>query len=231
MADAGGGLDVAALGLVDLDAVARRVARYERAIAAVRARLWGALDPRVIDALDRHLCELPARPVVAFAAAIAEADLDRLRRVRDLLGADPPAAWGPAALLTEALVRREQAFGGAVIVPASLAGAVRALLAEGLTARAHRDGGLPRSDGVVALLDQLGRAASREHPGTDIGTSGQPTVQRGVSVTEMAGRMGCTESYVRRLARRGVIPARRSGGVWILEEPDADDPRTTHPYP
>src|SRR6185369_10996346 len=136
MADARGGLDVAALGLVDLAAVARRVDRFERAMAVVRARLWGALDPRVIDALDRHLRELPARPVVAFAATIAEADLDRLRRVRDLLGADPPAAWGPAALLTEALVRREQAFGGAVVVPASLAGAVRALLAEGLAARA-----------------------------------------------------------------------------------------------
>ncbi|MEV4043153.1 helix-turn-helix domain-containing protein [Streptomyces sp. NPDC049744] len=37
-----------------------------------------------------------------------------------------------------------------------------------------------------------------------------------VSTAEAARRMGCSESYVRRLARLGLVPARRVAGVWLI---------------
>ncbi|MFF9861130.1 helix-turn-helix domain-containing protein [Streptomyces tendae] len=37
-----------------------------------------------------------------------------------------------------------------------------------------------------------------------------------MSTAEAARRMGCSESYVRRLARLGLVPARRVAGVWLI---------------
>ncbi|MCT9078776.1 helix-turn-helix domain-containing protein [Streptomyces fulvoviolaceus] len=37
-----------------------------------------------------------------------------------------------------------------------------------------------------------------------------------ISATETARLMGCSESYVRRLARLGLLPARRVAGVWLI---------------
>ncbi|WP_261562309.1 hypothetical protein [Frankia tisae] len=232
MADAGG-LDVAALGVIDLAAVAHRVARYERAMEAVRLRLSGAVDPRALDALTRHLARLPARPAVAFTVAVAEADLAGLRRVRALLGDEPPAGWSVAAIIVDALARREQMFGGAVVVPVPLAGSVRSLLVEALDARARRDGGSAGSDGLHALLGQLGRAAALSvgEGMSDIGPADSAPKRVELSVTEYAIRSGFTTRHVRRMARSGALPARQTaGGAWLITvEPDTDhDHRNPH---
>ncbi|MFJ7242351.1 helix-turn-helix domain-containing protein [Streptomyces olivaceus] len=49
-------------------------------------------------------------------------------------------------------------------------------------------------------------------PGTPV--AGAASVE--VSTAEAARRMGCSESYVRRLARLGLVPARRVAGVWLI---------------
>ncbi|MEU7380942.1 helix-turn-helix domain-containing protein [Streptomyces sp. NPDC042207] len=36
------------------------------------------------------------------------------------------------------------------------------------------------------------------------------------STAEAAARMGCSESYARRLARKGEVPARKTAGVWLI---------------
>ncbi|ADP78344.1 helix-turn-helix domain-containing protein [Pseudofrankia inefficax] len=201
-----------------------RVARYEWALEAIGRRLGPTMRPEALAALERHLRRLPGRGVVLLVEEAAVADLAALCALRELLGQEPPAGWAPAALLLEALIRRAEALARGVFVPAAVAGDVGRLLRVGLDVAARRDGGDPTaSSALVALLTDLAAAAREPLPCTDIGTGHQRAEHRGLSVAEAAARMGCTPSYVRRLARRGAIPARRSGGVWIVTETPGDD--------
>jgi excisionase family DNA binding protein len=124
----------------------------------------------------------------------------------------PPGAAG--------LVRED----GSVVVPPALAGEVLRRLLRDLTAEVQANGGR-LAPGVYALLWALrgaqgagdkGFAVTEAPDGSVAGTpvSGAGIVE--ISTAEAARRMGCSESYVRRLARSGRVPARRLGAQWLI---------------
>jgi excisionase family DNA binding protein len=125
----------------------------------------------------------------------------------------PPGAAG--------LVRED----GSVVVPPGLAGEVLRILLRDLGARVRADGG-ELSTGVRELLwalhagtEAADREASRQREASAGSVSGTPVAGAAsveISTAEAARRMGCSESYVRRLARLGLVPARRVAGVWLI---------------
>lgn len=116
-----------------------------------------------------------------------------------------------------ALVRED----GAVVVPPALAGGVLRILLRDTTARVQTDGGR-LSPGVHDLLWALHAAAEAERArssaaaGSVHGTPVVAAVSVEESTAEAARRMGCSESYARRLARTGQVPARKTAGVWLI---------------
>lgn len=110
---------------------------------------------------------------------------------------------------------------GSIRVPAANAREVLSLLVAGLAQRAQRDG-LPVSEAGRRLLWALADAADRhEQPtGSVVGTpAAQPAILSAVAdIAAVAARMGCSEAYVRRLARQGRLDARKVGGRWIVNE-------------
>ncbi|MGW7706326.1 helix-turn-helix domain-containing protein [Streptomyces sp. NPDC054771] len=128
---------------------------------------------------------------------------------------------------------------GSVVIPAAVAGDVLRALVRDMTARVRADGGEVPA-GVRRLLYALHTAAqcneqqAEEHRATstierssDIGTAPQPTATVSyVSVEEAAALLGCSAGYVRRLARAGIVRARRIGArAWAVDRSALDDYR------
>lgn len=128
---------------------------------------------------------------------------------------------------------------GSVVIPAAVAGDVLRALVRDMTARVRADGGEVPA-GVRRLLYVPHTAAQRteqqadEHrttpvieQGSDIGTAPQPTATVAyVSVGEAAALLGCSTEYVRRLARAGIVRARRIGArAWAVDPAALDDYR------
>lgn len=124
----------------------------------------------------------------------------------------PPGAAG--------LVRAD----GSVVVPPALAGEVLRRLLRDLTSDVQANGGR-LAPSVYSLLwalrdaqdaDEKGRRTVSTPAGSAPGTpvSGAPIVE--ISTAEAARLMGCSGSYVRRLARSGRVPARRLGAQWLI---------------
>ncbi|MFG2671163.1 helix-turn-helix domain-containing protein [Streptomyces sp. NPDC048445] len=128
---------------------------------------------------------------------------------------------------------------GSVVIPAAVAGDVLRALVRDMTARVRADGGeIPA--GVRRLLYALHSAAQHaeqqaegyratpviEH-GSDIGTAPQPTATVAyLSVGEAAALLGCSTEYMRRLARAGIVRARRIGArAWAVDPAALDDYR------
>lgn len=129
----------------------------------------------------------------------------------------PPGAHG--------LVRED----GSVVVPPALAGEVLRRLLRDLTAEMQANGGR-LSPQVYRLLwalrgaqdaDEKGYTLTCTPGGSAAGTrvAGAAIVE--ISTAEAARRMGCSESYARRLARSGQVPARKVGTQWLIT-PAAD---------
>ncbi|MFJ7590824.1 helix-turn-helix domain-containing protein [Streptomyces sp. NPDC097617] len=114
---------------------------------------------------------------------------------------------------------------GSVVIPPAVAGDVLRALVRDITVRIRADGG-EVGPGVRRLLYALHEAAQRaelEHS-SDIGTALPPpaTVVE-VSVDEAAALLECTPEYVRRLARRGTLTARRLGArAWAIDRTALD---------
>ncbi|MFE4692926.1 helix-turn-helix domain-containing protein [Streptomyces sp. NPDC056749] len=128
---------------------------------------------------------------------------------------------------------------GSVVIPAAVAGDVLRALVRDMTARVRADGG-EVSAGVRCLLYALHTAAQRTErqagqpratpvieQSSDIGTAPQPTATVAyVSVGEAAALLGCSTEYVRRLARAGIVRARRIGArAWAVDPAALDDYR------
>lgn len=109
---------------------------------------------------------------------------------------------------------------GSVVIPPALADEVLRRLVRDMT-REARESGCTATPGARRLVEAL-FVAKQRHEGrqapdqssSECGTS----ARNFASVSDMATRMGCSESYVRRLARQGRIPARRVGSTWLIEE-------------
>ncbi|MEV0912698.1 helix-turn-helix domain-containing protein [Streptomyces sp. NPDC049967] len=128
---------------------------------------------------------------------------------------------------------------GSVVIPAAVAGDVLRALVRDMTERVRADGGEVPA-GVRRLLYALHAAAQRaeqhvekhraapliEHS-SDNGTAPPPTATVAyVSVGEAAALLGCSTEYVRRLARTGIVRARRIGArAWAVDPAALDDYR------
>ncbi|MFE7387234.1 helix-turn-helix domain-containing protein [Streptomyces sp. NPDC057582] len=128
---------------------------------------------------------------------------------------------------------------GSVVIPAAVAGDVLRALVRDMTARVRADGGEVPA-GVRRLLYALHTAAQRTEQQTeerraslaieqssDIGTAPQsPATVAYVSVGEAAALLGCSAGYVRRLARAGIVRARRIGArAWAVDRAALDQYR------
>ncbi|MGC2997417.1 helix-turn-helix domain-containing protein [Streptomyces sp. G35A] len=113
---------------------------------------------------------------------------------------------------------------GSVVVPPALANVVLRVLLRDVGARVRVDGGRLAA-GVHDLVWALHASSEAVGEGsevvpTPVGSAGGTSVAGAASVeistAEAARWMGCSESYVRRLARLGLVPARRVAGVWLI---------------
>lgn len=114
---------------------------------------------------------------------------------------------------------------GSVVIPSAVASDVLRALVRDLTARVRADCGEVAPD-VRRLLYALHTAAQRAdiEQSSDNGTAPpHPATVGEVSVDEAAALLECTPEYVRRLARRGTLTARRLGArAWAIDRTALD---------
>ncbi|WP_329220281.1 helix-turn-helix domain-containing protein [Streptomyces microflavus] len=127
----------------------------------------------------------------------------------------------------EEAARRLLREDGSVLIPAALAGPVLRVLLRDLGARFHVDNGRV-SPSVVGLLWALAEAADRVEveEGSGPGTPAERPVSVEISTAAAARELGCSESYVRRLARAGRLRGRKVGSVWLVAEAAIVAPET-----
>ncbi|MFJ5046395.1 helix-turn-helix domain-containing protein [Streptomyces sp. NPDC088719] len=116
---------------------------------------------------------------------------------------------------------------GSVVVPPELAAGVLRVLLRDVGARLQSDqGAVPLS--TSSLLWALALAAERaeEREGSVSGTSAERPVSVEISTAEAARELGCSEGYVRRLARAGRLRGRKVGPVWLVAEAAIVAPET-----
>ncbi|MFI6123248.1 helix-turn-helix domain-containing protein [Streptomyces sp. NPDC051064] len=123
------------------------------------------------------------------------------------VGRVPPGA--------RALVRED----GTVVIPAALAGEVLRRLLRDVTAEISAAKGQP-STACRELLWGLHLAAKQAEKadGSTRGTPEAGSAKVEISTSEAAHRLGCSESYARRLARTGRLRGRKVGPVWLVAE-------------
>jgi excisionase family DNA binding protein len=119
-------------------------------------------------------------------------------------------------------------------VPDALAQAVLNALGRDLTLQLRQDGGGSAGPALAGLLQLLDAGARRHRgqppletdPASDVGSvlAAGPTLA--LSVSECAERMGCSSRWIRALIGGGRLPARKSGGVWVVDASDLDGYRT-----
>ncbi|MGW3352570.1 helix-turn-helix domain-containing protein [Nonomuraea rubra] len=81
-------------------------------------------------------------------------------------------------------------------------------------AREVREDGGTIPPGIATFLRALHTAI--EPPGfADETPAGHPAIVE-ITAGEMAGLMGCSPQYVRRLCASGVLRARRAGRLWLI---------------
>jgi excisionase family DNA binding protein len=105
---------------------------------------------------------------------------------------------------------------GSVVVPPALAGEVLRCLLRDLSARVRADGG-ELSAGVRGLLWGLHAAAVEAEASSVPGTLEAAAARVEIGISDAAQRLGCSPEYVRRLARRGRLSARRVGRTWLVD--------------
>lgn len=116
---------------------------------------------------------------------------------------------------------------GSVIVPPELAAGVLRVLLRDVGARLKADrGAVPLS--TSSLLWALALAAERAEvaEGSVSGTPAERPVSVEISTAEAARELGCSEGYVRRLARAGRLRGRKVGPVWLVAEAAIVAPET-----
>lgn len=108
---------------------------------------------------------------------------------------------------------------GSVLVPGALASPVLRVLLRDVAARCLTGGGKV-SPSVSGLLWALNEAAEQAEvrDGSAPGTPGAAPVSVEISTSEAARELGCSEGYVRRLARAGRLRGRKVGPVWLVAE-------------
>lgn len=115
-----------------------------------------------------------------------------------------------------------------VVVPDALAGEVLRRLVRDLE-RETRQSGARVSLRCSVLLLALHRAAERYErgPGTgaEQGTSPAEPTSVEISVADAAELLGCSATWITRLARGGRIAGRRVGRTWLLDRASLDDYR------
>lgn len=111
------------------------------------------------------------------------------------------------------------ADGWLLIAPPDAARLVAFVQAGALTFRGRRNL-TPGEADLVMAVEQAGYAA-RKALGSNAGTSAVPlAADPAVSITtvsEAAGVLGVSESYVRRLCRTGQLAATRPGSGWLVD--------------
>ncbi|MGQ4355265.1 helix-turn-helix domain-containing protein [Streptomyces drozdowiczii] len=114
-----------------------------------------------------------------------------------------------------------------MLIPPSLADPVLRILLRDVTARVSVDGGRV-APGVPGLLWALKAAAEREEAeeGSAPGTPVERPVSVEIGIAEAALELGCSEGYVRRLARAGRLRGRKVGRVWLVTEAAIVAPET-----
>jgi excisionase family DNA binding protein len=120
-----------------------------------------------------------------------------------------------------------------VLVPAEVAGILLRVLVLGLRELVRADGG-EVSPAMRRLLYALHAAAEHQDQAEEANdragagplSSAARTASAGhATVREAAELLGCSERWVQRLARRGVLPARRVGPLWLIEAAALDSYR------
>ncbi|WP_317992358.1 excisionase family DNA-binding protein [Streptomyces sp. JV180] len=116
---------------------------------------------------------------------------------------------------------------GSVVIPGPLAGPVLRVLLRDVGARLSVDGGKV-APGLPGLLWALKEAADRAEAegGSAPGTPAERPVSVEISTAEAAQQLGCSEGYVRRLARAGRLRGRKVGPVWLVTEAAIVAPET-----
>jgi len=113
---------------------------------------------------------------------------------------------------------------GHVTVPDALVPGVLAALTRDLTSRVRANGGMPSVE-YTRFLTELYAASERvtDRPSSGVGTMPAETVTvDSLTVAEAARRLECSTRWVRTLARRERIAARRAGGVWLIDPVSLD---------
>ncbi|ARI56648.1 hypothetical protein A6E92_22190 [Streptomyces sp. S8] len=119
----------------------------------------------------------------------------------------------------EAAARRLLRPDGSVVIPAALAGPVLRVLLRDVGARLQSDQAavpLPVTSLFWALALAAERAEAEE--GSAPGTPAERPVSVEISTADAARELGCSEGYVRRLARAGRLQGRKVGPVWLVAE-------------
>ena len=119
-------------------------------------------------------------------------------------------------------------------VPDEIAQQVLNALMRDTTAQLRASGGGRLDPAFIALLELLDSAAKRHRgeppletdPACDVASVSPADPILSLSVSECASRMGCSGAWVRALIGGGRLPARKSGGVWVVDAADLDDYRT-----
>ncbi|MEU3835577.1 helix-turn-helix domain-containing protein [Streptomyces microflavus] len=119
----------------------------------------------------------------------------------------------------EDAARRLMREDGSVVIPAALASPVLRVLLRDVGARLQSDqGAVPLP--VTGLVWALALAAERAEAevSSASGTPAERPVSVEISTAEAARELGCSEGYVRRLARAGRLRGRKVGAVWLVAE-------------
>jgi excisionase family DNA binding protein len=106
---------------------------------------------------------------------------------------------------------------GSVLVPPSVASELLRLLVKQLIADARSTGGQPTATARMLLSALYEAAQQHEQQGVATDTPDVEQPSQGLTVREVAARMGCSTSWVRQLLADGRLTGRRAGGVWIVE--------------
>ncbi|WP_257132559.1 MULTISPECIES: helix-turn-helix domain-containing protein [unclassified Streptomyces] len=127
----------------------------------------------------------------------------------------------------EEAARRLLRADGSVVVPAALAGPVLRVLLRDVGARLQSDQGAVPSP-VTGLFWALALAAEQAEAeeSSAPGTPAERPVSVEISTAEAARELGCSEGYVRRLARAGRLRGRKVGPVWLVTEAAIVAPET-----
>jgi excisionase family DNA binding protein len=123
---------------------------------------------------------------------------------------------------------------GSVLVPPEVAGSALHLLVIGLRERVRRDGGRITPE-LRRLLYALHDAASRHDEAEakalldDVrrlpmayGVASGSAPADYATVAEAAFSLGCSQGWVRSLARRGLLLASRVGRAWLIDRASLD---------